>query len=269
MPEAFSECAEILAEVRRIRPSWLLAAPELSGYERNVRDWTRSTASGRSLFGLGFWGRVREHPDWMAEKTETGRLEAARNESKAAQIEGRPRAAGPLNLMGLQSRPPDQSSGNEVDAWRWPALAAFASHVHEDGGAYRDWLVPWFRIDPRDMGSDPWTMFWIYECDTLSVPRQWLRWAFGYYQTFAKWTPGTPVDGQIASYLMDCQYVVSADKGFVRLVHEIGCQAPFSIAAAHRIRGGVDGATDLLELMTQLVSTELAEEANSAKEREG
>jgi len=257
MPEAFSECTEILAEVRRLHPDWLARARDLTEYEQQIRDWTRSMASSKSLAGLGFWNRVRKHPDWMADKTRNWRLETARTQSKAAQVEGRPRTAGPLPLSGLQARIPDQPPGSEVDAWRWPAFIAFASHVQDDGDPYRDWLVPWFRIDPRDMGSDPWTLFWIYECDTLAVPRQWLRWAFSYHQTFAKWTSGTPADEQLASYLPDCDHVVSADKGFVRLVNEIGRQSPFAMPTAHLVRGGVDGAADFVELVCRLDSTKL------------
>lgn len=96
------------------------------------------------------------------------------------------------------------------------------------------------------MGSDPWTIFWIYQCCTLAVPRQWLRWAFAYCQTFAKWTPGTPGDQQLAAYILDCHHVVSADKNFVRFVREIGQKAPFAMPAAHLVRGGVDSAVDLL-----------------------
>jgi hypothetical protein len=66
LPEAFSECAEILAEVRRLHPNWMASSPDLSEYERHVRDWTRNMASSKSLAGLGFWNRLREHPDWMA-----------------------------------------------------------------------------------------------------------------------------------------------------------------------------------------------------------
>jgi hypothetical protein len=256
MPEAFSECAEILTEVRRLHPTWLAPAPDLSGYERHLRDWTRGMAKSKSLAGLGFWNRVREHPDWMANAVRSDRrLEAARIESKAAQVERRLRAAGPPSLKGLCARLPDQPSGSEVEAWRWPAFFAFASHVQDDSSPYRDWLTPWFRIDPRDMGSDPWTLFWAYQCDTPAVPRQWLRWAFSYYQTFVKWTPGTPGDEQLGTYLLDCRHVVSADKVFVRLVREIGGQSPIAMPAAHLVRGGVDGAADLVELVGQLDST--------------
>jgi hypothetical protein len=210
-------------------------------------------ASSKSLAGLGFWNRVRERPDWMANAVIYGdrRLDAARHESKAAQVKGRPRNTGPLPLRDLVARLPEQSSGSEVEAWRWPALAAFASHLHDYTSPYRNWLVPWFKVDPRDMGSDPWTLFWIYECDASAVPRQWLRWAVSYYQTYAKWTPGTPGDEQFAAYLPDCNCVVSADRAFVRIVREIGQHSPFAMPTAHLVRGGVDGAADLAELVGQ------------------
>jgi hypothetical protein len=266
MPEAFSECAEIRAEVRRLHADWLAPAPDLSDYKRHVRDWTRGIASSKSWVGLGFWNRVRERPDWMANAVhyDSERLEAARIQSKAAQVEGRSRIAGPLPLTDLWARLPDQPSGSEVEPWRWPAMVAFAYHVHDDKSPYRDWLVPWFRIDPRDMGSDPWTRFWIYESDTLAVPRQWLRWAFSYCQTFVKWTPGTPGDEQLATYLLDCHHVVSADGVFVRLVREIGRQAPLALPSAHLVRGGVDGAADLVGLVDQLASAKPVEGSGSS-----
>ena len=254
MPEAFSECNEILTEVRRLHPNWLASNTDLSEYQQNVRDWTRVVASGNSLRGLGFWSRVRERPDWMAKAVRGDRLEAARTGSKSAQVLGKPRSSGPMRLEGLLARLPEQPPGTEVEAWRWPALVSFASHVQEDGNPYRDWLIPWFKIDPREMGSDPWTLFWIYQCDVLGVPRQWLRWAFAYCQTYVKWTPVTPGDEQLASYLLDCRHVVSADKAFVRLVGEIGGQSPFSMPTAHLIRGGVHGAADLIDLVRELNS---------------
>ena len=198
---------------------------------------------------LGFWSRVREQPDWMADAVQTSTLKAAQDQSKDAQVKGRARIVERLPLNDLFVRLPEQPLGTEVEAWRWPAFVAFASHLHADGGPYRDWLVPWFRTDPRDMGSDAWELFWIYECKMPCVPRQWLRWAFSYYQTFVKWTTGTPGDEQLASYLVDCDHVVSADKVFVRLVNEIGQQAPFALPKAHQLRGGVDGAADLIELL--------------------
>ena len=76
--------------------------------------------------------------------------------------------------------------------------------------------------------------------------------AFSYYQRFVKWTAGTPGDQQLGTYLRDCRHVVSADKVFVRLVREIGGQSPFAMPA-HLVRGGVDGASDLVELVGQLV----------------
>ena len=253
MPEAFSECVEILAEIRRLHPNWLAPTPDLTEYERNVRDWTRRLPSSKSWVGLGFWGRVREQPDCMANAvvSSNSRLDAARNESKAAQVKGRPRNAGPLPLKNLRARLPEQPQGSEVEAWRWPALAAFASLIQDDTSPYRDWLVPWFKNDPRDMGSDPWTLFWIYDCDASAVPRQWLRWAMSYWQTYAKGTPGTPGDQQLAAYLPDCRYVISADKAFVRMVREIAQHSPFAMPTAHLVRGGVDGAVDLLKLIDQ------------------
>ncbi len=252
MPEAFLECEEIRAEIGRVRPNWLSPNPDLSDYRRNVRDWTRRMRVGKQLSGLGFWNRVREHPDWMANATLTDRLERARLDSKSVQADSKRKRIGPLALKDLMGRFANQPPGSEVSAWRWPALAAFASHIQEDGNPYRDWLVPWFKIDPQDMAPSLWTDFWIQSCAENAVPRQWLRWAFSYHQTFTKWTDGTPVDEQLSSYLPDCDYVISADKRFVRTVNEIRSEAPFPMATALLIPGGPDGASVLVELVCGL-----------------
>jgi hypothetical protein len=37
MPEAFSECAEILAEIRRLHLNWLAPTPDLAEYKAHSR----------------------------------------------------------------------------------------------------------------------------------------------------------------------------------------------------------------------------------------
>lgn len=249
MPEAFSECEEILAELRRQHPDWLSRDPDLSLYRQHLRDWTRSMPGGSRWAVLGFWNRVRLCPDDMARAISGGNMNLAREGSRAIQVQGRERVVGASPLDGLKARLPTQSPGSEVDAWRWPALAAFSAHLENESDPYHDWLAPWLKIDPRAMGSDHWTRFWLQECDTLAVPRQWLRWAFAYHQSFVKWTPGTPGDEQLSTYLLECDHVVSADKVFVRLVNRVREEAPFVMPFAHQVQGGVAGVSDLLELL--------------------
>lgn len=254
MPDAFTECLEIRNEVRRLHPEWLASDPDLSLFNRHERDWRRKTASGKGYSQQGFWDRVRNHPDSMSKAIIDGRLELARQETQAVDLKGKEKIAKPTLLDGMTARLEGQSPSSAVDAWRWPAFAAFASHIQAQDGAYRDWLVPFFRIDPANMGSEPWTLFWVYEADTLSVPRQWVRWAFSNRQLYRKWTPGTPGDQQLSSYLIDCDYVVSADKAFVDIANVVRAEAPITMARGIRVAGGKEGVAELLDFCSTAIS---------------
>lgn len=54
MPEAFSEAAEIRAEVHRVRPDWLKPRPDWTLFNRVRHDWTRARG--------GNWDRIRAQP---------------------------------------------------------------------------------------------------------------------------------------------------------------------------------------------------------------
>lgn len=50
MPEVFSECAEIKAEIMRLRPEWAIAEPKMAEFNRLRYDWVRRNG--------GFWDRA-------------------------------------------------------------------------------------------------------------------------------------------------------------------------------------------------------------------
>ena len=55
MPEVFSECAEVKAEIIRLRPEWVIAKPNMREFNRVRYDWVRRTG--------GFWDRARREID--------------------------------------------------------------------------------------------------------------------------------------------------------------------------------------------------------------
>jgi hypothetical protein len=81
------------------------------------------------------------------------------------------------------------------------------------------------------------------------MPRFWLRWAFGFYQSFYKVTSGTPGDAQLATYLLEADVVVSADKNFVRIADAVRPYVPASIARTKLVAGDVNGVTETLEFL--------------------
>jgi hypothetical protein len=65
-------------------------------------------------------------------------------------------------------------------------------------------------------------------------------------QLFHKVTDGTPADAQLATYLLEADVVVSADKNFLRITDAVRPYAQFSIAKTKLVAGGESGATETL-----------------------
>ncbi len=50
MPEAYSECSEIKAEIKRLRPEWIISNPKHTEVNRLRYEWIRRSG--------GYWGRL-------------------------------------------------------------------------------------------------------------------------------------------------------------------------------------------------------------------
>lgn len=238
MPDAFSECAEILAEVRRVRPEWLRDEPDVRAFERQRRDWTRRLAGG------GFWNRLRDDPAAMAAAIDDPYLRIAQAETRATrkqiELQGN---SNPGRLAEVRAR-----WGHDVwrEPWRLQAFTTFEQHIMQPDNPYRDWLQPFLKVHPSQIPMPLWLNFWLIQADMRAVPRQWLRWAFEYLQAYQKWSTGTPGDAQLASYLVEADYLVSSDKRLIELTNRVQAQAPFHVAQGHLVRAGDAAVEDLI-----------------------
>jgi len=279
MPEAYSECQEILAEIRRLRREWLRAEPIIPQFKQHRYDWTRkkggrwdrardeADAERRRLHELGddeLLQRARciaraaramilerRRPGW-SEKIPPGKikipydeflrryLQAGEDGQTIEQIE-----AAVKDLEGWR--------GDEIEAWRvmawYDTTAALKTYDHP----YRDWLEAYVDFDfPPRIVKSSWTQFWFYEVAESAMPRFWLRWAFEYLQMFRKVTPGTPCDTALATYLPEADFVVSADRTFIDLSKRVAAFARFPIAKGQLIESGTKGIECLSEIFSQL-----------------
>src|SRR5262245_42967857 len=149
MPEAYSECREVLSEVRRLRPEWLLAQPPKAEFQRLYHDWRRT--------GTGFWARVRANPELASvhvRQSQQDMLERARDETKAARkslVDNKyPVWSAPLNKYWTEV--PKKLGADEqisVAAWRRGALDFWTVQLGsltgqptplDNIGGYVDWL---------------------------------------------------------------------------------------------------------------------------------
>lgn len=249
MPDAYSECDEIKAEMRRLRPEWLLEHPNLGWYKRIRSDWKKANG--------GFWSRARHAPD-----TEHGYIAAldgdtieraranARRQRQGTSDKDRTTLCQPLStVMGRPAGPAAGWDGHAVEAWRLQAWSFMTSSLGEEGSAYHDWLSGEIDLRFAMFGAADWTRFWFYDVGAPQLPRMWLRWSMEFMQSFHKVTDGTPVDAQIASYATDVDLIVSADSRFVAMCERCRREAPFKVADATSVGGGNAGVEELFDLI--------------------
>lgn len=255
MPEAFSESEELKKEIRRLRPEWLRANPELVLYRQLRFDWMRRTG--------GFWSRLEKNAqkelDALGLLGDQETLERARNEAYESRkftsgVSQREAHVGLNKIFGRPMTLLPGWRGDDVEFWRLSSRRVF-QHVFEEAlfygtsSAYLDWLGG--EVDAISVLADPasFSRFWLYEANIQTLPRFWLRGAFEFLQSFHKVTDGTPCDSQLATYLLEADFIVSADKNFVRFVNRCRDEGPFHIAQGKLISGGALGVEELLNFL--------------------
>lgn len=205
MPEAYHEAQELLREVRRLRPQWLRATPNLERVRRFRFDWMRTTG--------GFWDRARSRPELEAnalQELEQGMLDAARSQADSARqltaAVGLKYETAQLCTMRVRlSNPIAGWDGSDLEPWRVSALSSVA-HVVRLGRphAYLDWLEDQLDLEAALLSGAPWVKFWFHDVLVENMPRFWLRWAFETLQSLRRVTDGTPCDAQLGTYLTEC-----------------------------------------------------------------
>ena len=106
-----------------------------------------------------------------------------------------------------------------------------------------DWRVGFWQRVRQNTGAMARIVSAVDEGALSRVPREWLRWAMREVQALRKVTPGTPVDNQICTYLVDYDIFLTSDRAFVDCIEVIRPQAPTALASTSVSPAG-SGATD-------------------------
>lgn len=249
MPEAYSECLEMKAEIKRLRPQWAISNPTFIEVNRLRYDWVRRSG--------GFWERAAKSiPDPVTDESMRAEEELKLARLEAVEVRDRVKSSnqnlGHTHLQQIAHEPKFDVrgwNGTPVDYWRAPSLYVFGAELEIYASPYREWLDN--EVDVMSMLNDRESMnrLWYHELDARNVPRQWMRGAFEFLMAWHKVTPGTPGDCALAAYLLDADVVVSADKNFVHFANRCHAEAPFQSAKAVKVRGGEGAIEDLLELV--------------------
>jgi hypothetical protein len=249
MPDAFMEAEQFRAELARLRPEWLVAIPKTRSWRAQRDDWCG--------FRGGFWWRVRNRTGRMARHIGVvgdGKLDRARDEATVAREEARNLGH---TIQGLRLDTANAWylcatpgwDGAPFEAWRGRSqLVWWRNLVMRGNRTMLDWLEPWFDLDRIRAEPDRWVTFWTRECAAEYLPREWLRWAMSEVQALRKVTPGTPVDNQISTYLVDYDVFVTADRAFAECVEAARPYSPIPLAITSTSPAGSAAVDHLLNL---------------------
>lgn len=252
MPETYLEAEEIKKVFEKYRRDWLIQKTDTSEVDILIDDW-------KSKEG-GFWSNAaRDISPKITDESQRGELEhqLAQQESKDIRKRVLERKIGlPASLDLKEVYFPLEDGQFEPDRkfieyWRAPSFYRFKEEFGIYTSPYREWLD--YLIDVSKVKAQPKSLaeLWYFEILSDELPRQWLRGAFEYLQSFYKVTNGTPVDSQLSSHLIDVDIVVSADKNFVRFIEQCRKDAPFSIAKGYLIPGGEAAVEEVLRYLRE------------------
>lgn len=229
MPEAYTECTEIVEAARRNRPSWVSPRAEraMKSFIAHERYWKR-----------GFWQRSRSDPTKQAadhEWLDDGSIEAAQADGVAAHGQaletGLKLAAEALQGWSTHVRIERGRSRSEfvMETWQLEAARTLAAQLQRDNATtFHDWLDPFLRWTQVD--EEGWMRFWA-ELQPNDVPTAWLRWASRTLESLQSVKKGSFVfDSQLATYLHGAEVFLTADKRFHRALAIIEQEAPFRMA---------------------------------------
>ncbi|RWI72240.1 hypothetical protein [Mesorhizobium sp.] len=249
MPEAYSEAMEILQEIRRLRPDWLHADPDMTFFVRSRNDWSRKMG--------GFWVRCEQSPD-----EEARRLQLSEGSLLTQAAEGIRGARREMMEVGWKSNPPMDKTlaalpepvpgwnGEMVEAWRIESWAGVTYALSRSGHPYRDWISPFVEVDDGLLRSAVWVEFWMHLVSARSLPRQWLRWGHSFAQRFRRVTDGSGGDNQLFTYLLETDVVITADKAFLDILEECRPFAPTPLPEGRLVPAGAKGVEAMLGIVT-------------------
>jgi hypothetical protein len=254
MPEAFEESSEFRAEIARLRPSWLLSMPDFPEYNKLYNDWNGSR---------GAWWRARTNPTQASEtlravegdELQLGRIQAFERRSDIGKIAKFETVRLDKWTTTFPLKPPGWD-GNPVETWRVETMGYYIDSLltrkTDQSDAPREWLKPWINIAAMQNDLSSFAKLFLYETDASHFPRSWLRWALRTLQATRKTSPGTPVDNQIGSYLVDADFLLTADKVFAAIVQRVAKEAVVQVAAPV-----LTSADTCVSMLTALLRKEL------------
>jgi predicted nucleic acid-binding protein len=251
--EAQVEAADLVAEIYRLRPAWILDCPDLTATTRLEKYWRRTIyddalKDDRQLLALNQIVGARERreiselqADQQARFWSDGcfrSVDEAREQLPTLVVAP---LGPPGSRMSRRAEADGWDAGTKVAPWRFELLSVqrkalvldpIRVHITGQAATYADWIGAYVdlrrvRSNLRDFGH-----LILYDVVEEQLPRTWLRWAAALVQHSMKLGRGNPVDAQLAAYLIDADLFVTNDKRFTRILEAVRPSAKVSYAAS-------------------------------------
>lgn len=251
--EADVEADELVREIRRLRPGWLRSTPDLREVEGFRRFWTRGIWKAVETDLEGFIERSALLPlrekDAEIEEVQAARI-AVLKESDLdwTALDSYVEPSPGVPAWYLDGWP----EGKRVQEWRvatrdvaWEALARAPLRrlARYEDTTYADFVGASVDLSALRADRADFTRLLFEEVELDHMPRWWLRWATDAAQAvIGGKTGGNPRDAQHASYLLDCDLFVTADRRFEKALSLVQKAAPFAMARVLLVRRGREEA---------------------------
>ncbi|WP_395402073.1 hypothetical protein ACHMXB_01250 [Arthrobacter sp. UC242_113] len=246
---------EVVELIRRTRPEWLRPIPDRAEVERLRTFWLKkiwrqaledSTALHQHQQGQS---PMRDHIVDGQKQNRRGMLEEKFKVGVLTELHGKddPESDKPSLLGNLPGW-----DGSPRALWRlnlahvtWYELGVIGPRARITGEdrTMTDWIEPWVDLGKLRSSPESFVHMWLDEARVADLPRNWLNWAVDVVQLTAKVGSGNPGDAQQASYLVDCDLFLTADRRFVEVLERVREDAPFSFAGTVLVDGNRDKPT--------------------------
>jgi hypothetical protein len=247
--EAESEAAELVEEIGRLRPEWLLDQPDVGRIAELERFWlqdiwelarrehtsllqlaqTKGAAERASILKL-----QREQQAKWREDRFIRSLEDLRKNIRALQL-----GVGPDPVEVRNAERSGWKAGTLVEPWRyavlvpyWDALAVAPVRSTRTGEhtTYADWVGSYVDLNAIRRHRKEFGHLVLYQIAEAKMPRAWLRWAVNFAQHFVRIGVGNPVDAQLAPYLVEADFFMTNDRRLARIIETVRPSAPSACA---------------------------------------
>jgi hypothetical protein len=264
--EADLFAGEVVELIRRTHPEWLRRIPDRAEVERLRTFWLKK-----------IWRQALEdstalHEHQQGQAPVRAHIVAGQKQNRRGLLKDKFKVG---DLTVLHGKDDPESSrvsrlgnlpgwdGSPVPMWRlnlahvtWYELGVIGPRARITGEdrTMTDWIEPWVDLGKLRSSPESFVHMWLDEARVADVPRNWLNWAVNFVQLTAKVGSGNPGDAQQASYLVDCDLFLTADRRFVGVLERVREDAPFSFAETVLVEGDRQNGTATAERIEQVLS---------------